>query len=57
LRRNLGALEVKAEADFLQALFANGVAELGLVRRVEHEETAARQIEVVAADELEARLL
>ena len=47
---DLGAFEVEAEADFLEAFFAHGVTELFLVARVEHEEAAAAGADQLTAE-------
>ena len=50
LRDDFGAFEVEAESDFLQALFAHGVAELFLVASVEHQEATAAGANEFAAE-------
>ncbi len=50
LRDDLGAFEVEAEADLLEAFFAHRVAEPGDVFGVEHEEAAAACADEFAAE-------
>src|ERR1039457_998620 len=49
LGHDLGALEIKPEADLLEALLPHRVAQLPLVARVEHQEAPAAGADQLAA--------
>src|SRR5208283_3805101 len=46
----LGALEIKPEADFLESGLAHGMTQPGLVLRIKHEETATSRANELAAE-------
>src|SRR5215469_8532431 len=46
---DLGSLEVEPEADFLQTALVHGMAELGLVGGVEHQESPAARADQLSA--------